>query len=307
MKIEIKSPCNENWDKMTPKDKGRHCAKCEKVVNDFTQMSEFETIRFLHYNKNVCGRYNITQHNKELALPALQNPWLSSLRKIAFGGLLLSKLTNVKSETFQELDSNQTIMVPAANEQKKITTINGKITQPKEEEFKARTLRFIADKDSFELVIEVNTSNTYSLDLPTHLLKKIKIEVYTEDAVFVIMDQNRFVNENGIYNIDLVYRKSWEWNKLELKIDEHLLDGKVEMCSLLWTNMVFGNVTMVVSGGDINKPDLNLWNKDQKFHKKLVIHEKRSSSKWWWLLPGFLVFIIGAFKWKKGSELSIRK
>ncbi|MDO5856927.1 hypothetical protein Q2490_06465 [Myroides odoratimimus] len=39
-RIEIPEPCHEDWDKMAPQDKGRHCAVCDKVVVDFSKASK---------------------------------------------------------------------------------------------------------------------------------------------------------------------------------------------------------------------------------------------------------------------------
>ncbi|MCU0436997.1 MAG: T9SS type A sorting domain-containing protein [Raineya sp.] len=65
-KISIPEPCHENWQKMTPQDKGRFCNACSKVVIDFTQMTEEEIIHFFqkHQNQAVCGRAKQTQLNK---------------------------------------------------------------------------------------------------------------------------------------------------------------------------------------------------------------------------------------------------
>ncbi|MCU0436998.1 MAG: energy transducer TonB [Raineya sp.] len=56
-KISIPKPCHEDWQKMTPQDKGRFCGACSKVVVDFTQMTEEEIIRFFQNNQNekICG------------------------------------------------------------------------------------------------------------------------------------------------------------------------------------------------------------------------------------------------------------
>lgn len=56
--LSIPEPCHEDWNAMTPQDQGRHCSACQKVVVDFTLMSDQEV---LHYFKqkaeNVCGRF----------------------------------------------------------------------------------------------------------------------------------------------------------------------------------------------------------------------------------------------------------
>jgi len=58
MKVEIKEPCSENWDKMKIGLVSRHCDSCEKSVVDFTKMNRGEIIMQLLNNSNeqVCGR-----------------------------------------------------------------------------------------------------------------------------------------------------------------------------------------------------------------------------------------------------------
>jgi len=71
-KIIIKKPCHENWTKMTPEEKGRHCAVCSKVVKDFTGMQTNEIVKELQQVKgDVCGRVeakNLTPANKKQEL-----------------------------------------------------------------------------------------------------------------------------------------------------------------------------------------------------------------------------------------------
>lgn len=56
--IFIPEPCHEDWKKMTPKEQGRHCAMCNKVVVDFTGYSKGQVIDFIQArpNEKVCGR-----------------------------------------------------------------------------------------------------------------------------------------------------------------------------------------------------------------------------------------------------------
>lgn len=48
--FDIPTPCHEDWEKMTPEEKGRHCEKCAKTVFDVTQWSDEKV--FDEYNKN---------------------------------------------------------------------------------------------------------------------------------------------------------------------------------------------------------------------------------------------------------------
>ena len=55
-KLAIPTPCHENWDTMTPKEKGRHCAKCDLVVTDFTKHTTEEILETLAgATGRVCG------------------------------------------------------------------------------------------------------------------------------------------------------------------------------------------------------------------------------------------------------------
>ncbi len=62
-KIQIKTPCTENWDKMTPDEKGRFCELCQHSVVDFTTMENNEILDFFkHKSQNkICGRFQKTQ------------------------------------------------------------------------------------------------------------------------------------------------------------------------------------------------------------------------------------------------------
>ena len=63
MKLEIKEPCHEDWNKMKIGMISRHCDSCDKSVMDFTKMHRAEIITYILTNPTdqVCGRMNRDQ------------------------------------------------------------------------------------------------------------------------------------------------------------------------------------------------------------------------------------------------------
>jgi len=62
-KISMPNPCPEDWQKMTPTDKGAFCIKCQFEVIDFTKKSP-EEIRFIlkeNTGKKTCGKISNVQ------------------------------------------------------------------------------------------------------------------------------------------------------------------------------------------------------------------------------------------------------
>lgn len=68
--IHISKPCHEDWQQMTPQEKGRYCDRCCLVVTDFTAMSQQEIIHYLSERKQqrVCGRFRKEQISSPEAL-----------------------------------------------------------------------------------------------------------------------------------------------------------------------------------------------------------------------------------------------
>ncbi len=64
--ITVPTPCHEDWNAMTPKDKGRHCGSCCKTVVDFTSWQPQDILLHFKNNKNVCGRFIVDQLNEPI-------------------------------------------------------------------------------------------------------------------------------------------------------------------------------------------------------------------------------------------------
>lgn len=67
--ISIPKSCTEDWNNMTQTEQGKHCASCNKVVIDFTKMTDSEMVKYLIANKEkkLCGNFYRTQVNTTLS------------------------------------------------------------------------------------------------------------------------------------------------------------------------------------------------------------------------------------------------
>ena len=87
VKFTIPNPCHEDWNKMSPNDKGRFCDACNKTVIDFSGMNQEEVINYFlqlkkESNQSICGHIK----KSHLARPRTFHP----LRVAAVGILLFS-------------------------------------------------------------------------------------------------------------------------------------------------------------------------------------------------------------------------
>jgi hypothetical protein len=76
-KIEIKSPCQEEWNDMIGNDKVRFCSHCVKDVNNISEMTRKEAVRLVRkHDGHLCVRYRID--------PVTKRPiFLDTLHKIS--------------------------------------------------------------------------------------------------------------------------------------------------------------------------------------------------------------------------------
>jgi hypothetical protein len=60
--INVPEPCHEDWNNMTPKEQGRHCNSCNKLVHDFSASSLAEIAQTLKKSATqVCGKFRPDQ------------------------------------------------------------------------------------------------------------------------------------------------------------------------------------------------------------------------------------------------------
>lgn len=95
--LQIAEPCHEEWDKMTPGDKGRFCDSCQKTVYDFTGMSDAQLIAFFKKpTGSVCGRFYNDQLERDFEIPRKKLPWVKYLFQFAIPVFLTSVRTHAQ-------------------------------------------------------------------------------------------------------------------------------------------------------------------------------------------------------------------
>lgn len=188
LKISIPKPCHESWDQMTPKDKGRFCQSCSKVVIDFSKMSSLEIEDYLesHKHQKLCGRFKQSQLDSIHLQVPLEKLNTLNIQKVFLIALLLCLGTTLFSCTnhhgqAQKIDSIELI----DNSSKKTIEI-----------------------DSLETICK--TLNTNASDsIPTKAQevthhKNDVIEVYSEDIITTgaIIIATEYTTEEDAINLD---------------------------------------------------------------------------------------------------------
>lgn len=125
LRIEIPSPCTEKWSEMQPVDAlHRHCTSCDKVLTDFSAMSDTElALWFTHSKGKICGRFSPHQLSRDFTLPAAQprpKYWLNALWLLPLSWFA----TDAKAQQPEVLKSKPVVSVPNGNVQPEITNVN---------------------------------------------------------------------------------------------------------------------------------------------------------------------------------------
>ena len=205
-KLNIPEPCHEDWQQMSPTQKGKFCASCQKEVIDFTKLSATEIARKTKNSKQLCGRFTSTQLEKEY-VSTPQNS-LSRLG-IALG---LGSIIAVAQPSFAQEEKTAKVKVDTENDfhykestqttttQKDSITIRGTVT----------------DEEGLPLpgvnVFQQNSSHGTHTDFDGNFSIKISDENFEneEAIIFSYVGYEHYIlkfdliNENRLQKIDVM-------------------------------------------------------------------------------------------------------
>jgi hypothetical protein len=104
IQIEIPKPCHENWDTMSPEQKGKFCGVCSKTVVDFSLMGDGQILETLRKTTNgVCGRFNADQLERPLVKPLQPKWYMHGMWKYVLSSFMLFKVANIKAQVKPEI------------------------------------------------------------------------------------------------------------------------------------------------------------------------------------------------------------
>ncbi|MCF3108477.1 hypothetical protein LL912_06785 [Niabella sp. CC-SYL272] len=119
MKIQIPTPCHENWETMHPGENGRYCNTCCKTVVNFTNMTPGEISAYLvqYQSQKICGRFTEKQLTVEydtglyMAARHIARSGWPSMKKIAAVFVLLFALSLKGSAQAPQKDTQSVLTV----------------------------------------------------------------------------------------------------------------------------------------------------------------------------------------------------
>lgn len=330
MKVHIQDPCKENWNEMTPQEQGRHCAKCDKVVVDFTKMNDYEILSHVNGNSNTCGRFHNWQVEKELTLPKLHNPWTRWIKNAAFSGFLFGGALSGKSQDTAQVDTviQTTQVEPIDIVSQPTRVVKGIIHQPEDSIHQLKELQFSID--SFRLSLAI-VSDELSFDIPDSV-KGNSLRIYAlSDSTKTELTLPIFPNDTTTF--ELVFDEEWKiapmvnWScntvvsspQYEIITIENVISGFMVLGRPKQINAEqtppFGmrfptnkNILRDVKNISGIEDKSNQLTDSQTLHqytkasKDLVVYNKRKSSVWWWLLPIPLLLFFAGYYWKKQRD-----
>lgn len=147
--LVIANPCHANWNKMTPTEKGRLCASCQKEVVDFRSKSKEEVITYLENYQGegqTCGQFSASQIDK-VGKNYINSTILKrlSISFMAFLGFLSFK--EAKSQKVGKVAIKGDISYEEFNmqNQKKEITLFGTVRNSAGEKIAGAEIKFSAD------------------------------------------------------------------------------------------------------------------------------------------------------------------
>ncbi|WP_046757240.1 carboxypeptidase-like regulatory domain-containing protein [Kordia jejudonensis] len=208
--IRIPEPCHEDWNEMTPTQKGKFCNVCTKEVIDFTAESDEQIIQHFQKNDNVCGRFHTSQLDRKLIVDRKKrNHWLSYAASFLLPITLFSQ--EVKKNTIEKPKTEHTnattytsLHIGSLHKQKESITVSGIITDDTGFPLPGATIKIkgtqqgiITDFDG-NYTLNVNKNDVLIVSYVGYITAEIKV---TKEKINVVLQTDNSLGESQILPI----------------------------------------------------------------------------------------------------------
>jgi TonB family protein len=193
--FSVPNPCDKPWDGMIPKENGRYCDSCQKVVIDFTNKSNQEIIDYINANsgKKLCGTFKkeqLIQTEKEYHDYVIK--FVASLL-LAFGMTLFS----CNGESIDLGDQPHAILT----ENERFDEITGIMVSPPTQVDSANSIIIEDSAITVSINLETTTGDIYMPDVPPPMIERLDSIAptcsTTGEAVLGVISQEMPEFENG--------------------------------------------------------------------------------------------------------------
>jgi lipoprotein-anchoring transpeptidase ErfK/SrfK len=228
--LEIKSPCHENFNNMTPNANGSFCSSCAKNVIDLSSKTNSEVAQIIakSKDKNICARLNVSQLEQTFEYETHpKNNNFKYAVAVAASILLTSNIVAQESQapkTEQAQSPKRVTMGKMIVQQTKVVSviIQGKLLDSK-------TKKPISEEQYPNLTIYANGA-----------AKSVKINPKTgEYALEIMVNENTKTITIYISNEDFRFSKEFQINtKEKTKIVNLLINPEEEF----YSNKIMGGM-----------------------------------------------------------------
>ena len=179
LKVQVANPCHENWEKMTPSQKGRFCKACAKEVIDFTKLSDRQIVAFYHQNKGkaFCGHFKGSQLDRSIPFTKPTNNYLI-MRAVGIAIAGLIGVGSINGQTHQAYSTKTEKQVLTTNNKKETQQLfQGKIIWQSSGEPVIYGTINIWENGAILASGLTDFDGNFSIGLPRHLFgEKIEVE-----------------------------------------------------------------------------------------------------------------------------------
>ncbi len=187
IQINIPEPCHKKFNELIPAQGGNFCDSCEKIVMDFTNMTDNEIAQIFLKNKGkICGQFRKDQLGRKINLTSPPiNSYRGKAASLLLSGVLTAGLANAQSNTNSpQTIENQQIIIP-----KKIESKNKKDKIPTRNS--SQTLKILVTDDRNEALIgaSILLKDNPSIGTITDINGTAKLVIpsqYTEKDSYII-------------------------------------------------------------------------------------------------------------------------